>query len=307
MSITELYSQREKRLRDELPHVLQFYGFTYRLRKQIIFIIRKTIGTTYLSHAYVEKAYRTIHEQLCMEYGRDFLFLEQKGNFEADIFAFIENTLNDEEILDVVQLFFSYMINVIKVRKSYKDSSVSMTPDEAVYELNYRFKENGFGYQFIDNYIIRMDSTYIYEEIVVPTIQLLHNMEFSGAEDEYLSAHDHYRNGRNKECLNECLKTLESVLKTICRKNDWIYNEKDTVRRLLQICFEKNLVPEFIKKQFSLLPDLIESGVPIIRNRLSGHGQGVVPKDVDDEMARYALNLTGTNVVFLVESSLQLK
>jgi hypothetical protein len=48
---------------------------------------------------------------------------------------------------------------------------------------------------------------------------------------------------------------------------------------------------------------LLESGIPTIRNKLGGHGQGQVPQRVDDEITRYALNLTGTNIIFLVEQS----
>jgi hypothetical protein len=63
------------------------------------------------------------------------------------------------------------------------------------------------------------------------------------------------------------------------------------------------LIPSFTQNQFTSLQNLLESGIPTIRNKLGGHGQGQIPQKVDDEMTRYALNLTGSNIIFLVEQS----
>jgi Domain of unknown function (DUF7014) len=39
-----------------------------------------------------------------------------------------------------------------------------------------------------------------------------------------------------------------------------------------------------------------------VRNKNSGHGQGRSPKQVPGHLARYALHLAATNIVFLVEA-----
>jgi hypothetical protein len=103
--------------------------------------------------------------------------------------------------------------------------------------------------------------------------------------------------------LNDCLKAFESTLKIICSEKGWAFNATDTSKKLIQICFQNGLVPLFTQNQFTSLQNLLESGIPTIRNKLGGHGQGAVPQKVDDEMTRYALNLTGTNIIFLVEQS----
>lgn len=64
-----------------------------------------------------------------------------------------------------------------------------------------------------------------------------------------------------------------------------------------------NLIPDYLQSQFNSLRSIIESGILTIRNRLGGHGQGHTPTQVDDKMTRYALNLTGANIIFLVELS----
>ncbi len=179
--------------------------------------------------------------------------------------------------------------------------TVHLTPDEAIEELNLRFKEHSVGYQFDGRQIIRMDSTYIHAEITKPTISLLQNSKFEGANEEYLKAHDYYKEGKNKECLTECLKAFESTMKIICKEKGWTYQENDTASKLINVCFEQNLIPSFSENQFSSLRQLLITGIPTLRNKLGGHGQ--VLQTVDDGITRYGLNLTGTNIIFLIEKS----
>lgn len=143
----------------------------------------------------------------------------------------------------------------------------------------------------------------MHTEITKPTISLLWNKIFKGANEEYLKAHEHYREGRNKECLADCLKAFESTMKIICTEKKWAFNTNDTSKKLIQVCFQNNLIPTFTQNQFTSLQNLLESGIPTIRNKLGGHGQGQTLQKVDDEMTRYALNLTGSNIIFLVEQS----
>lgn len=45
--------------------------------------------------------------------------------------------------------------------------------------------------------------------------------------------------------------------------------------------------------------ELIFKHINTLRNRNGGYGQGSQPQSVSGEMARYALNLTGSNIIFL--------
>src|SRR5690606_17095585 len=142
----------------------------------------------------------------------------------------------------------------------------TLNPEDAIEELNERFRENRVGYQFEGNEIIKLDSSYIHSEITKPVVSLLWNKKFLGANEEYLKAHEHYRKGRNKECLAECLKAFESTLKVICKEKKWFYNQNDTSKKLIQVCFQNNLIPSYLQNQFSSLQNVIESGIPTIRN-----------------------------------------
>lgn len=136
---------------------------------------------------------------------------------EAAVFNFLLKTDDIEKVLDLIELTFMFIEKYIKtdLRSFTYDTKIEQTPDEAIEELNFRFKESGVGYRYEDGKIIRVDSTYTHSEIVKPVLTLLHNSKFKGANEEYLKAHEHYRHGRNKECLTECLKAFESTIKII--------------------------------------------------------------------------------------------
>ncbi len=243
-----------------------------------------------------------INDILIREYG---VFSLGNGSHENCVLNHLLKTSNIEEVIDVIELAFKVIDKIIRENFLWysKYVNVKLKPSEAISELNDRFKEHGIGYQFESGQIIRLDSTLIHSEITKPTLSLLINPKFKGANEEYLKAHEHYRYGRNKECLTECLKAFESTLKIICTEKNWNFNQTDTSKKLIQICFQSGLIPTFTQNQFTSLISLIESGIPTIRNKLGGHGQGQVPQKVDDEITRYGLNLTGTNIVFLIEQS----
>ena len=149
----------------------------------------------------------------------------------------------------------------------------------AVEELNTRFLEHGIGYQLESNRIVRIDSKFLHQEAVKPVLQLLKAKHYAGANGEFRNAHEHFRHQRHSEAINECLKALESTLKVICKKREWPFSDKDQIRRktLLAIIFEKGLVPGYLESKFTGLRTVLESGVPTIRNRESGHGAGEEP------------------------------
>lgn len=308
MAIFNLYSKRQKILRGEVSDIYVYDEMPSSLKVQIVQIIKDVIGRS-ISVSYPDKAseaYSYINKSLCHEYGVFSLNKKIPNDYpESAVLNFLLQTDDIERVIDVIEFSFLYIEKFIKPEfSSYTyNTKVEMNPDEAIEELNYRFMENRVGYQYEFGKIIRVDSTYTHSEIVKPTLSLLQNGKFKGANDEYLKAHEHYRHGRNKECLTECLKAFESSMKIICKEKGWPFNQNDTSKKLISICLQNNLVPAFIQTQFSSLENLLQSGIPTIRNKLSGHGQGQVPQKVDDEMTRYALNLTGTNIIFLIKQS----
>jgi hypothetical protein len=308
MAIFDLFSKRQKKLLAEIPDIYNYDNISNELRVQIVHIIKESIGQEIqqkfgITQNKPEQIYHLIHKILCKEYGV-FALIDKFKIDEYNVLDFILTEKKIEKILDVVELCFRFILEVIKADKEYTYyTNVELSPDESILELNYRFKEHSVGYQFESGKLIKVDSTYIHNEITKPVIALLWNIKFKGANEEYLKAHEHYRQGRNKECLTECLKAFESTMKIICKEKGWTYNQTDTAKKLIQVCFQNGLVPTFTQNQFTSLLSLLESGIPTIRNKLGGHGQGQTPQIVDDEITRYGINLAGTNIIFLVEQS----
>jgi hypothetical protein len=177
-----------------------------------------------------------------------------------------------------------------------------LLPNEAIADLNHRFLQRGVGYQYVSGKIIRYDSQFLHAEVVKPALDLLQDKLYQGANDEFLKAHEHYRKGEIKDCLADSLSALESTLKTICHKRRWTFQPKDTAKPLLEICFKNGLISPFLQSHYSALQSTLESGVPTVRNKLGGHGQGPQVIDVPAFYAAYSLHMTASAIQFLIEA-----
>jgi AbiJ N-terminal domain 4 len=309
MSIFDIFSKRQKRLRGDVPDVYAYDSIPQPLKVQIIHIWRDTLGDEnqyrqeYLG---TRQAYQFIVDTLCREYGLFRLphvkdeyggrhYIEELGNY-------LLNESNPEKVLDAVELSFRYIDKLTRRFDYLSRQNASSVADEAIEELNLRFREHGIGYEYVDGEVVRIDSELIHAEVVKPALALLRGVEYEGAQAEFLKAHEHYRKGNDKEALAECLKSFESVMKVICARRGWAHDPNATSRALLQIVFDNELIPKFWEQHFSALRSSLESGVPTARNRLGGHGQGVAVIQVPTYLVAYVLHLTASAIVFLREA-----
>ena len=285
-----------------MPDVYVYDEISQKLRIQITHIWDDILSESeYHEERNLEfENYSEIINVLYREYG--VYKLANKNNDKDDLLVFFLKEQNVDKILDVIELSFI----IIDTKRSidyyhYNKDSIEKI-NKSIEELNHRFKEHGVGYQYENGQIIRTDSQLIHAEVVQPALQLLNEKNYAGAQEEFLKAHEHYRNGNAKEALNECLKSFESVMKSICDKNNWDYDEGATSSNLINVCLENNLIPLYWQSHYSALRSLLESSVPTARNKLSGHGQGSDIKSVPDYLVAYMLHMTASAIVFLVEA-----
>jgi hypothetical protein len=299
MPIRDLFSKRQKRLRGEVPDVYTYDNLPEPLRVQIIHVLRDALGDDSWSHdSNSEAAYKYIHDSLAREYG--VFVLGTSRNPETDFFDFFLKATDCERELDCVEIAFQVVQEFGGDNSYVYHTHPKLSPAFATEELNSRFREHGVGYQFESGEIIRVDSQLVHSEVIKPALSLLSQKAYAGANQEYLRAHEHYRKGRFEEAITDALKSLESVLKVICTKRKWTCSQTDTAKKLLDICFTNGLVPQYLSSQFSGLRTTLESGVPTVRNKQSGHGQGVSVRTVPEHLAGYILGLTATGIVYLV-------
>ncbi|HOO51536.1 MAG TPA: hypothetical protein PLK94_09655 [Alphaproteobacteria bacterium] len=301
MTVFDLFSKRQKRSRGEVPDVYQYETIPTELRVQIVHIIRDAFGDS----GKALNGYKFIHETLCREYGVFSLGEQYDSDFEAVVNFFLQTEEVDKSI-DFVELTFKVIDSMVR-KYQHLYTNCKQSPDEAIAELNHRFREHGVGYQYESGMMIRVDDQFIHEEIIRPALSMLSNPMYEGANAEFLSAHEHYREGKYKECLNDCLKAFESTIKAICTQREWEFSSDDTASRLIKIVFDHELIPSFMQTHFGGLRSTLEAGVPTVRNRLSGHGQGTEEVIVPESVAAYALHLTASNVLLLTRANAEMR
>lgn len=306
MAIRNLYSKRNKVPVD----VFRYDTLTEKLKIQIVYIWKdffKQAPET-LRKALWEEIYNVI----CQEHGRKKLVEGQAIGQYSNAYSvelYFEHVTNTDESLDVLEVVFGYILDysVLQFRFYKFQQQLTYLPEQAVKDLNVRFLENGIGYQFEQGQIIRIDNQLLHKDVILSTLHFLSYVAFKNANDEFLSAHQHFRHQRTKECLNDCLKSLETTLKIICDENNWQYTKTDTAYKLISICINNKLIPDYLQTHFTSLRATLESGVPTLRNRLGGHGQGIDKIEVPSHYAAYMLYLTGTTINFLVSCHNELK
>lgn len=306
MAIFNLYSKRQKQLKGEVPDVYQYTEIPASLRTQIVHIWLDTLGNgENYWEGQVHNAYKFIVDTLCREYGV-FKLSAAKEYGDRDYLTELVNSFlqekNVDKCIDYIELSFRFIDRWTREYQYLQRQRAANIADEAIEELNNRFQEHGVGYQLVQGEIIRVDSQFIHSEVVKPALNLLSQKYYSGALEEFLKAHEHYRNGNSKEALNECLKVFESVMKAICKKRKWMYPDSITSKGLIQVCLDNGLIPPFWQQHYTALRSLLESGVPTGRNKLGGHGQGADPVSVPSHLVAYMLHMTAASVVFLAEA-----
>lgn len=312
VGIIDLFSKRQKRQKSQLNEIYKFVDLPKALRVQIVHIWRDALGDArgYGLGPKVVATYQWIVESLCREYG-EFHLVPHSGRGDRDYMGELINFFliesDNDKVLDVIELTFQAIDTIARSYNYFQDSIYDKRCDAAIEELNVRFQEHAIGFQFSGSELIRVDSQFIHSQVVKPVLQLLSGQHYAGAQEEFLRAHEHYRKGNSKEALNECLKSFESVMRAICVKRKWAVDKKATARDLIQVCMDNQLIPDFWQSHYSSLRSMLESGIPTARNRLGGHGQGVVPTTVPDSIVACMLHMTASAVVFLATAETEMK
>lgn len=309
MRITSLFSNRQKSLRGEVPDVFMYDKMPPELRVQIVHILRDYLGNEgeiHHSGMMVGGAYEFIVKTLCREYGV-FKLPGSRGRTDRDclneLFDFILNEEDVERTLDAVELAAGVIDSYSRKWDYRHHQEADEEATAALGELNERFKLAGLGFRYEGGNIIRVDSELIHSEVVKPALALLHDGKYKGAQAEFILAFEHYRHGRTKEALAECLKAFESVMKTIANSKKWAHDPNATAKPLLDLMFQKELIPQLWAQHFSGLRGMLESGVPTARNRLGGHGQGSEVVSVPAHYVAFAIHQTAAAIVFLATAA----
>ena len=308
MPVFDTFSYRQRIASGEMPDIFVYDELPDPLRNQIIHIWGDAIGPFYVDSGYFPSdvqqnngAWRWIHNAIAREHG-----LLDLGN-ERDMSTRCKTYLLQTSVnyaLDLIEMSFKYIDSIGRKFSKYdqQNRGITVTADEAIKELNERFRRAGVGYQFEDGMIFRVDSELIHSEITQPALRYLHQQGFEGPRDEFLKAHAHYRSGDMKDAITDANNAFESTLKAICDQRDWGYQQGARASDLLKVVRGNGLLPDYLDKSFDQLVGTLKSGLPKVRNAEGSHGQGSTPRETPEYVAAYALHLVAATILFLAEA-----
>lgn len=307
-SIFNVFSRRDKKVE---PFS---YQIPESLRNKILLYCRDLFSnkrSDWSTGDYTQEFWNEIHEALLYRHG-----LFQLTNDDIPVTP-AEDTIrfllqcDDKQFLDFIEYIF-------KVRCLFH---VNIEENTIVAELNELFLSENVGYELtymvkekviepVNEYpffgreqeviktisypqVIRKDCGVIHNMATKPSLQLLSAPMYKTANLEYMDALEDFRKGDYGDCLTKSCSAFESVMKIICEKNGWPYKQSDSASTLV------NTVVSNMKLDSCFIQPLMI--IATLRNRLSkSHGAGTNPKKVSQNLARYALNLTASAIMLLI-------
>lgn len=246
-------------------------------------------------------------DRICRKEIFSYLSSMQGRDLSQRIFNFVTNSTSIDDVLSIVEICCVGLVAVDDNGGSPKDRGAEVKGMKAIEEVNSRFEQHGIGFQFENKRIIRVDSRVTHAEILKPALALLKNAVFIKANEEFLRAHGHYRSAAYKDCVAAANRSFESMLKAICDKEGWSYGKGDGASELVTKVTTNGLFTHDFDRSFTAYVAMLKAGLPAVRNDAGGHGEGLAAAAVTEQIARFALNLTATNLVFLGECYSTLK
>lgn len=308
MAIVDIFSKRKKRQESQgKADVYQYEQIPAPFRIQVVHIWRAALGRWYRDTTYgfgqsspASELWEFIHKTIAKEKGMWGLGRATQDPAERCVQYLTD--ADTEGALDIIDVSFKVIDHFARRFRAgdQERASIEQDPDDAIEELNGRFREHGIGYQYVDGQIVRVDSQFLHAQAVKPALALLNESGFTGPSDEFMRAFDHHRKGDNKEAIALALQAFESTMKSICDARKWPYGPKDTAKPLMDILFKNGLLPPRMENHFAGLRSAMESGLPTLANP-NRHGQGSTPVEIPPYVAAYALHLVASNIVFLIE------
>jgi hypothetical protein len=256
----------------------------------------------------IPQTYQLFVNALRREYGVFKLHSDMLDRYAYnELRKFFLETKDTEKALDVIEVTFRGIDHFTRQYNYLCRLDFNEVADDAVNELNIRFKEHGVGYFYSDGVVGRIDSELLHSEVVKPVLIVLRQAGFASAQSEFLAAHGHYRQGKNSEALIECYKAFESTMKIICTKRHWQFDKAKGAADLVRVCLANGLIPPYWQSHFAGLRSILESAIPTPRNKQAGHGAGAQSVQVPThELTAYVLHMTAATILFLTEAERKL-
>ena len=303
MFFEKLFSRRYKKENGLFPDIYQYEKLPDKLKITLLHIFEEAFHyeTFRFNKIEIENVFQKIYKTICKEHSL-LNFYNHRDTFKQTMIDFFYKEKNLIISLDVIELF-CILINFVK-NKYYTNEDTKKQFNMFIEEINQKMLEHGFGYQFENELLIRIDTKFTHCKIVKPALKFLIDKKFKNANDEYIKAHEAYKNNDYETVFVECNKAFESTMKIICNLNKFDYKQNDVSSRLISILREKGFIKNYNDEILNGLVKVFLTPSNL-RNNEGAHGKGTLPDIVDKSFVDYALHSTASNILFLVQRQLE--
>ena len=292
LEIPKLFSKRDAAVSDTLRYDVQEH-----VRLRILHLFRQSLDSMANRHFSFGDVLDKVGEKILIEYGK---YHGSTGTnpFGGNKHPAVKHAIAcpDDLFLDFIELCFRVwpyhlaQISVDPVNRILREERIG-------YELTaFRERDTVEGFHYELPTFIRKENEFLHQEVMLPCLDALSRPGLETARAEMMKAHEAYRRSEYADAITDAGACFESVMKTICKRKNWDFNQdKDSCKKLIDICQVNGLFPEFYAPMFI--------GVGTIRNKLSdAHGRGPSPQHaVGKEQADHMLRLASTNITFLAD------
>ena len=272
-------------------------NITMEFRNRVILLCVRTFSFSDVMGRPDQSFWLDIYDKIVYLYGKPIPSCGLANSPKNDVIDFLSGC-EGRYFLDFVELIFksrSIWDAETRWQVIVENINIFLQADNLPYYLT------GFVFsaqQRISSYprIIRRENDVLHDAAIEPTLRLLENPHFSSANIEFLEALTHFRKAEYPDCLSKCGSSIESVMKVICDRKGWQYNQNDTFSKLLSIIIDESNLEGFFRDTIMI--------VGTIRNRLSSaHGAGTQQRAVPKHKAAFAVNATASAILLLVDET----
>lgn len=301
MALLDTFSRRKRASSGQATDVYVYDTMPEKVRVQIVLLLQEAIGAYGHSGSPVAGVWNELVRRMRQEKGVFRLCPGFINSPEEEFSKWLLSEADLDTFIDGLELACQIINTYIRENEwQFRDYRV-IDPDEAITTINARMLEASIGYQFVSGEIIQLNNTFMHAEVVVPVLSLLNDKRFASADTEFKMAHELFRKGKYELCLVECCKSLESVLKVIGTARKWPITTNDPPKKLIDAAYGANFIEPHMQTAFTALRSLLESGVPVVRNKQGGHGAGIITRVIPQHLAAFQLHQTAAAILFLMQ------
>jgi hypothetical protein len=293
--LPDTYSRR-KRLSSGLHDPLRYDEIPHKVRMQVMHIFNEAVDLDRLTTGTRADA---VFDGMVAFFRRELGVgaLGRGHRSEQEFTDWFLSNPNLDETIDALEMMCR-VIERMAARSAYKHEQL----EDLLAEINARLMEGSIGFQFENDQVVEATSKYLHSELVVPALELLGDAKFEAANSEFMSAHAAFREQDYEQCLVECCKAFESVIKVIAAERKWVVPKDAQARTLVKAVFDNGLIPNFLESEFAGIRTVLENGVNTVRNKSGGHGAGTQKRVVPRHLAAFQLHQTGAAITLLAEA-----